>query len=429
MTFLVEAPGTITEPRRSRRLQGLRPEFGLLIQFRKNQKMKSSDSMTEQNEETPTVPTYIPYNIPRNPSSYSGISCQDSCKWLKDYERISDFNRWDDSMRLANVVFYLTETARQWYENNEETLTSWEKFKTTFNETFSRTEDVQSQAEEILRFRAQRPTETSESYIQDVLELCRKVDPKMTEDQKVSHLMKGIADDLYQILLNREITNVTEFLAHCRKIEVLKKKRISKPRFERLPNVSAVSALGEEDLSVIIRKIVKEEIQRILPQISTIQEDEPETLETLIREEVHNTLAPLSREFVDTPDYKYVKRNKRTSWNRKQPKSYRPTNWTEERKTDLWRTSDNVPICFHCGRAGHVTKYCRDRRRIFESARSRRDTQSDSDSVSEREFETHTNRRQYRSNSPYPRQTNGRRQSNSPSRRTSRSPRRSLPEN
>ncbi|GFY69753.1 transposon Ty3-I Gag-Pol polyprotein [Trichonephila inaurata madagascariensis] len=36
------------------------------------------------------------------------------------------------------------------------------------------------------------------------------------------------------------------------------------------------------------------------------------------------------------------------------------------------RTSDNLPICFHCGRPGHVTRYCRDRQRVFSSARQRR---------------------------------------------------------
>ncbi|GFX85419.1 CCHC-type domain-containing protein [Trichonephila clavipes] len=27
----------------------------------------------------------------------------------------------------------------------------------------------------------------------------------------------------------------------------------------------------------------------------------------------------------------------------------------------MWRTADNRPVCFHCGRPGHVMRYCRER--------------------------------------------------------------------
>ncbi|GFU76485.1 CCHC-type domain-containing protein [Trichonephila clavipes] len=34
----------------------------------------------------------------------------------------------------------------------------------------------------------------------------------------------------------------------------------------------------------------------------------------------------------------------------------------EPRKTDVWRTADNRLVCFHCGRPGHVMRYCREKR-------------------------------------------------------------------
>ncbi|GFY64653.1 hypothetical protein TNIN_239101 [Trichonephila inaurata madagascariensis] len=40
-----------------------------------------------------------------------------------------------------------------------------------------------------------------------------------------------------------------------------------------------------------------------------------------------------------------------------------------QRKTDLWRTADSRPVCFHCGRSGHVVRYCRERRAIFNDYR------------------------------------------------------------
>ncbi|GFV22960.1 hypothetical protein TNCV_1056501 [Trichonephila clavipes] len=35
------------------------------------------------------------------------------------------------------------------------------------------------------------------------IRLCQEVNPLMKEDEKVSHLMKGVAEDIYQALLTR----------------------------------------------------------------------------------------------------------------------------------------------------------------------------------------------------------------------------------
>ncbi|GFU07224.1 retrotrans_gag domain-containing protein [Trichonephila clavipes] len=59
----------------------------------------------------------------------------------------------------------------------------------------------------------------------------------MREDEKVSHLMKGVAEDIYQALLTREINDTASFIKWCNYIEDMKQKRVGRPKFERLPNV------------------------------------------------------------------------------------------------------------------------------------------------------------------------------------------------
>ncbi|GBM59214.1 hypothetical protein AVEN_209009-1 [Araneus ventricosus] len=222
---------------------------------------------TEAKETPPSPSTYITYQLPREPCCFSGLSTEDAEKWKNDYERIANYNHWDDSVRLANVVFYLSGTARLWFDNNEDQFKNWSDFERLFEETFGRPEDLKSFAEGLLRTRAQRPGETYESYIQDVLSLCRRVDKSMTEDQKVSHLMKGVAEDLYQVLINREVCTVHQFVTCCRQVDAMSKRRVVKPRYERLPNVTPISTANEEDLSDLIRRIVREEIQKVLPQL------------------------------------------------------------------------------------------------------------------------------------------------------------------
>ncbi|GBN89137.1 hypothetical protein AVEN_148479-1 [Araneus ventricosus] len=100
------------------------------------------------------------------------------------------------------------------------------------------------------------------------------------------------------------------------------------------------------------------------------------------------------------------------------------------RKTDLWRTDRNVPLCYHCGRPGHVLRYCRERRQIFADSRAartfnpRRDADNESTQSFKDSYAQPTTSSSFRSNSPYPRRSRYRRQSQSPLRLSSLSPRR-----
>ncbi|GFY70984.1 CCHC-type domain-containing protein [Trichonephila inaurata madagascariensis] len=107
--------------------------------------------------------------------------------------------------------------------------------------------------------------ENTQSYIQSVLVLCYKVNPKMTENEKVSHLMKGITEDVYQSLLVKDISCTSDFIKECQRIEEMNQIRIAKHRFTKLPNVVSVASIGKhEDLVTLIRYIVRVEVRRML---------------------------------------------------------------------------------------------------------------------------------------------------------------------
>ncbi|GFU28098.1 retrotrans_gag domain-containing protein [Trichonephila clavipes] len=120
----------------------------------------------------------------RSPSTFRGAPGEDPLKWLKEYDRVANFNKWDDMMCLANVYFFLDGTARQWYVNNEDALDSWEAFKNGLSGLFGDRQKYTRRAEEQLKCRAQRSGESTQSYIQGVLGLCQEVNPLMKEDEK-----------------------------------------------------------------------------------------------------------------------------------------------------------------------------------------------------------------------------------------------------
>ncbi|GFS77565.1 CCHC-type domain-containing protein [Trichonephila clavipes] len=355
----------------------------------------------------------------RSPSTFRGAPGEDPLKWLKEYDRVANFNKWDDMMCLANVYFFLDGTARQWYVNNEDALDSWEAFKNGLSGLFGDRQKYTRRAEEQLKCRAQRSDESTQSYIQSVLGLCQEVNPLMKEDEKVSHLMKGVAEDIYQALLTREINDTASFIKWCNYIEDMKQKRVGRPRFERLPNVVPVASLTDEtDLVSLIRTIVREEVHRLVNQTQESLDSDPQSLEEIVQDEVERVLAPVSTKPTETrprPTYAAVTRKYRAPVQKFPP---------EPRKTDVWRTADNRPVCFHCGRPGHVMRYCRERKAVFDNSRNRRRNFDDVGTEEEirrpnssRRFTPSPTRgrspiRRYRSPSPY------RRSSQSPGRRS-----------
>ncbi|UYV82185.1 K02A2.6-like [Cordylochernes scorpioides] len=327
---------------------------------------------------------------------------------MKDYERIAKSNCWDTTMKLANAQFFLEGTAGQWYDNNEEGIDLWDMFKEMFSRTFDN-----SDAKDNLQNRSQKSTESCESYIQDVLSLCRQVNPNMTKEEKVAHLLKGVVEDVYQVILVKEIDTVEAFVDWCRKVEACKQRRIGKPSIEQ-PNSSSL-----EDL---IRPIVREEIKSTLQSESIMPE--VNSLRKIIHEEVERNLTPIAEQ---GPYY----REQRCQFEgpAKPPSYYQQQNptrlTTARRKTDEWRTVDNIPVCFQCGRPGHVARYCRKRRGMVDRRPPGRYHPVQNGPRTIYNSNETPDRARYRSPSPYPgrgRSPAERRPSISPSRRSGRLP-------
>ncbi|GFU35220.1 uncharacterized protein TNCV_4041561 [Trichonephila clavipes] len=78
---------------------------------------------------------------------------------LKKYDRVANFNKWDDMMCLANVYFFLDGTARQWYVNNEDALDSWEAFKNGLSGLFGDRQKIYQKGRRTTKMPAQRSGE------------------------------------------------------------------------------------------------------------------------------------------------------------------------------------------------------------------------------------------------------------------------------
>ncbi|GBO40026.1 hypothetical protein AVEN_221727-1 [Araneus ventricosus] len=82
--------------------------------------------MPDDTEVKPQPAVFTPalFWEPRKPRIFQGEPGKNPTKWLQEYLRVSKFNQCDDTPALANAYFFLDGTAKKWFDNNEDLLTS-----------------------------------------------------------------------------------------------------------------------------------------------------------------------------------------------------------------------------------------------------------------------------------------------------------------
>lgn len=338
----------------------------------------------------------------KEPRSFSGNDDDDVEDWLKHYERVSKYNRWDTAAQLAYVVVYLVETALTWFENNEAKLTTWASFVEELRKSFGDPISRRKKAEQTLAQRAQVPGETCTAYIQEVLKLCSLVNPNMTEEDKVGHLLKGIAEDVYHFLIAKEnLASAADVASYCRTFEALKLRRIC-PKFGRLPNVPTVASVDtgpSEDIASLVRRIIREELGY---QVQAYTAGPPAYSgppancvfhQCAVHEPCLQVPAPrpqlrytepcgtFPQDGVNVQSFRapsrrlgYENESRRVvaGYPRQQVE---PARYRQQGDQDRYR---EPPVCYFCGVSGHIARFCRRRQqqapRLFApSSPSRRD--------------------------------------------------------
>lgn len=305
----------------------------------------------------------------REPAMFSGTGEYDAEDWLSSYERVGNYNRWDDSMKLASVPYSLSKVAEQWYQNNVRDFTTWAAFKTRFLGVFDRPAVRKLRAEQRLRERAQQLGENFTSYIEDVLDLCRRVDPAMTDAEKIRHILKGIDDGAFQMLIAKDPTTVSQVVSLCQSYDELRRHRVvARQSLEPVDTVSGLDLASESpSLWAKIQAFVREEVARQISCVPYVQESTSSlapALQSVIKEQIAEALPQAQLSAPVAAPLTYAEAAARPP---RQFSTFRRTGQTVSPPSPRmvppvatpWRTPDNRPICFACGIPGHVARHCR----------------------------------------------------------------------
>lgn len=205
---------------------------------------------------------------------------------------------------LANVILYLKDTARAWFETHEAQLASRELCKSKLQELLGKPVGRERLAENPLATRAQSEMESYMTYIQDIRSLCQKADGTMFDSTKVEYILKGIADDALNLLVFTNCTTVADVVTACRRFEQTKSRRKTR-NFQRVPNTSSTSlcettfiASGpstEEKTRIVWCKLSAMLPPNVAPRTTTITSF-PSSLylmQAVVRREISNYKAPV----------------------------------------------------------------------------------------------------------------------------------------
>lgn len=323
---------------------------------------------------SPSAPAPSPVIPPHllDPGTFSGTDSTDVEEWLALFERVSKHYRWDETLMLANILFYLRGTARAWYETHEEELTSWDTCKQKLRDLFGRSVARQMAARQELASRVQSSTESYVTYIQDVLALCRKTDKNMSEADKISNVLKGIADDAFNILMCKNCTTVDSIISECRRFEQAKSRRITH-HIARLPNTAATSSCEDSAAPrslappANIARIVRQELEAMAPaSYQPPAQDNWATvslIQAVVRQEFANlgVQVPQPARLMPQPMSTPVHNADHHSAPLVAAAASTPRFPPRYRNPSEWRTHDDRPICFSCSRVGHISRHCRNR--------------------------------------------------------------------
>lgn len=135
---------------------------------------------------------------------FTGESDEKVSQFINAISHIGSFTQLDDSALHALATIKLGGAAFNWYDNNKDNLTTWPILRTHLLQRF---QPSKSTAKTQLKTRTQQPGEALASFYDEIIDLCKQVDPQMPLYMIVDYLQDGVRDDL-KIHIKRRLRNL-----------------------------------------------------------------------------------------------------------------------------------------------------------------------------------------------------------------------------
>ncbi|XP_029347981.1 GATA zinc finger domain-containing protein 14-like [Acyrthosiphon pisum] len=157
------------------------------------------------------------------PEFYSGEPDECVNEFIENYNLISVANEWSDDKKIMYLPIYLKKSAKAFYQNyiiNNPTPT-WSHFELALKEYFispGRTRMLKAK----LTNRKLKLTETVSQFLADFQLLAHKVNPKMTDTEKIDLILEALPPDFYNPVALMNNNTLSDLQKNLRKVESAK---------------------------------------------------------------------------------------------------------------------------------------------------------------------------------------------------------------
>lgn len=141
--------------------------------------------------------------------NFSGRPSEDLERFLDSIKNITDTKTTANQQEVLEIVRgKLTKAAGLWFDKNQSTFKTWIAFETAIRNRYLSTTASAEKFKKLTR-RVQQPDESVTDYFDEIVELCREIEPEMSDSIIIRHLMNGINPHLQKELSRRQPTTLT----------------------------------------------------------------------------------------------------------------------------------------------------------------------------------------------------------------------------
>ncbi len=246
---------------------------------------------------------------------------QDVNDYIRRFETVASSQGWSENQKLAMLPILLSPVPSEWYREfidgrKGRPPSRWKTLRHAISAAFTRRGGT-DRAEAQLRKRRMQADESVDSYLYDVVRLCKLVDISMPEHRRIHFITRGLPPLMFSQILSRDFDTVDDLRSHLHKLE--DSRHIfgdDSPYFEMM-NKAATKNTELKDEIHKLKNVVKD-----LVQMNTIQ------LNAMGEFHVND-----SKPYDDLSGH--------------QPPPYRGA-----------VNNDGQPICFNCNQTGHLSSTC-----------------------------------------------------------------------